>query len=269
MAISMSYSNESAKVSISELNVSRVYKIIKVGSDGSASAISSLTNISSYSEYFLNAGVTYAITVIDNQVTPEVAQLFSYVDYEGAYLINSGGASFQQISLIYDENISSFKPVRKDSLVETIGSKYPFIIRSASINYKTMEFSGMVTAIMDIENFSSYGLNLYSNYNNSFDQERRFRDWFESWINDGTPKVLKTPTEGLRIVRVHNTSMTPIRQTGRVIYNFNCTITELADYTLANLIKYKFILGSESTSYSYLYPRTTLYPSDSLYPSAL
>lgn len=269
MAISISYLTDSAKVLISGLDVSRIYKIIKIGSDGSASAISSLTNISSYSEYFLNAGVTYAITVIDNQVTPEVAQLFSYVDYEGAYLINSGRASFQQISLIYDENISSFKPVRKDSLVETIGSKYPFIIRSASINYKTMEFSGMITGVMDIENFSSYGLDLYSNYNSNFDQERRFRDWFESWINDGLPKVLKTPTEGLRIVRVHNTSFTPIRQTGRIIYSFNCTITELADYTLANLIKYKFITGSVSTSYSYLYPRDTLYPSNALYPSAL
>jgi hypothetical protein len=132
-----------------------------------------------------------------------------------------------------------------------------------------MEFSGMITAIMDVENFSTYALNPYSDYNKNFDTERRFRDWFESWINDGAPKVLKSPTEGLRIVRVHNTSFTPIRQTGRTIYNFSCTITELADYNLTNLIKYKFVTGSVSTSYSYLYPRNTLFPDNMLYPSAL
>ena len=262
MPISLSYDQTIGKLSVTGLTAGNTYVFTKDG-DSSPMYITGITG-TSYSNYFIEAGITYTIILTDQANVS--AQFTQYTDYNDSFLINSDDKKNQQVSIIYNEIISSFKPVRKDVLIETIGSKYPFIIRNASINYKTMEFSGTITAHMDIENISGYGLSTYySNYNTAIKTERFFRDWFESWINDGYPKIMKTPTEGLRLVRVHNVSFTPVKELGRLIYAFTCSITEIADYTAENLIKYKFISNSGG-SLNFLYPRELRYPSDSLFP---
>lgn len=265
MAVVLSYIQETGKLLATGLTISNTYKITKFG-DSSPSAYTGITGVTFYSEYFLKAGTNYTITITDQANVS--SQAVFYADYDDSFLINSGTRKNQQISIVFDETIGSFRPVRKDSLIETIGSKYPFIIRNAAVNYKTMEFSGNITCHMDLENFSGYGLNkYYSDYNSAVYIERNFRDWFEEWINDGYPKVLKTPMEGIRIVRIHNVSFTPIKSLGRLIYNFSCTITEIADYSLANLIKYGFISATQTTAINYLYPELDLYPSTILFPS--
>ena len=263
MAITFSYEYAKGKLNISGLTFSNTYTITKTG-EAYPMAISGITQTTSYSDYFLKAGVTYTFTVTDqSQVSSTSTQ---YVDYNDSFLINSNTKKNQQISIVFDENISSFKPVRKDVLLETIGSKYPFIIRNAAINYKNMEFAGNITCHMDIENISGFGASAYySDYTSAVHIERNFRDWFEEWINDGYPKILKTPTEGMRIVRIHNVNFTPIRQLGRLIYTFSCSITEIADYTAENLKRYGFSSEVGTTS-TYLYPTTTLFPGASLYP---
>ncbi len=262
MAITLSYDINTAKIYIDGLTNNAYYKLTQIGSNGSGYAITGLTGITNYSNYLLNSGVTYTVTITDTS-TNIGYQIIKYVDFDGSFLIGTGDSKYQQINITYDENISSFRPVRKDALIETIGSKFPFIIRTAAVNYKTMEFSGTITSEMDIENFSSY-------YNNGLyydtSTERNFREWFELWINDGTPKVFKSATEGCKIVRIHNLNMTPIRQLGRVIYNFSCTITEIADLTSANLIKYKVVNGTSTAVTNYVYPSENLYPSLALYP---
>jgi len=263
MPITLSYDLDAAKIQISGLNSSSSYKITQTGSNASGYSITGLTGITQYSNYLINSGVTYTVTITDTS-TNISNQIIKYVDFDGTYLIGSGINKYQQINLIYDENMSSFKPVRKDSLVETIGSKYPFIIRNSAINYKTMEFSGIITSAIDTENFSTYGNGLYYNLAN----ERNFRDWFESWINDGAPKIFKSAPEGFKIVRIHNLNMTPVRQLGRVLHNFSCTITEIADYSIQNLIKYKLINGSESAILTYVFPSENLFPSSELYPGS-
>lgn len=272
MAITFSYVQSAAKLVIAGLATSDTYTIKKTGefysniSYLSSTSITGITGVNTYTDYFLKAGTTYTIDVTNqSSVTTSYT---TYVDYDNSFLINSNTKKNQQISIVFDENISSFKPVRKDAVIETIGSKYPFVIRNASVNYKTMEFSGNITYFMDIENVSGFGSNTYySDYNKAFYLERNFRDWFEEWVNDGTPKVLKTPTEGLRLVRIHNLNFTPIRQLGRLIYSFSCTITEIGDYSGQNLTRYKFISNSASTIfYSALVPSGILYPGDFLYP---
>jgi hypothetical protein len=107
-----------------------------------------------------------------------------------------------------------------------------------------MEFSGVITSIMDSENFSTYGNNnLTNDYNSIYQNERLYRDWIVNWLNDGAPKVLKTANEGLFIVRLTNLNLTPNKQLGRIIYSFSCSFTEIADLSIANLIKYKFLTG--------------------------
>lgn len=270
MPITLSYNQSVGKIIIDGLTTSDTYTLTKSGefysniSYPAETIISGITGVSSYTDYFLKAGTTYSISIKNqNNVTNSFTQ---YVDYDNSFLINSNLKKNQQLSVVYDENISSFKLVRKDAVIETIGSKFPFIIRNAAVNYKTMEFSGHITYFMDIENISGLGnASYYRDYNKAFYLERNFRDWFEEWANDGAPKVLKTPTEGLKIVRIHNLNFTPIRQLGRLIYSFSCTMTEIADYAGQNLTKYKFISNSATTIF-YLTPSNILYPMDELYP---
>jgi len=267
--IQIAYNPNTASINITGLNSSLTYTYIRSANDGESFQLpSGIVGVENYYDFLLNPGTEYLITLVQSSSVVAQTNLICG-DYDGSFLINSGTNKNQQIILTYDEQISSFKPVRKDALIETIGSKYPFVIRNAVVNYKNMEFSGMITSEMDPYGFSSFGSTRSgSNYDSMFIKERKFREWFESWIADGVPKVFKTATEGRKIVRVHNVSFTPIRQLGRVIYNFSCTITEIADYTISNLVKYKFLNSNLTTATQYgLFPSDSIYPSNSLYPS--
>jgi hypothetical protein len=50
--------------------------------------------------------------------------------------------------------------------------------------------------------------------------ERRFRNEVLKWLNNGEPKVFRSPTEGNFIVRLMNVSLTPDEKLGRMIYTF-------------------------------------------------
>jgi len=57
-------------------------------------------------------------------------------------------------------------------------------------------------------NTAGYFYNINLNDNNTF-IERKFREKVEEFLNDGKPKLYKSPTEGNIIVGITNVSMTP------------------------------------------------------------
>ena len=59
------------------------------------------------------------------------------------------------------------------------------------------------------------------------------------WLTDGKPKLYKSYAEGNILVRLTDVSCTPNQQTGRLIYNFSATATEIGDSTIDNYFKYK------------------------------
>lgn len=71
--------------------------------------------------------------------------------------------------------------------------------------------------------------------------ERNFKLEVLEWLNNGNPKVFRSPTEGNYIVRLMNVSLTPNDQLGRMIHTFNCTAYEIADNNYDSLEKYDFI----------------------------
>jgi hypothetical protein len=87
---------------------------------------------------------------------------------------------------------------------------------------------------------SSNGIPTYNNYIS----ERLFRENVLKFLNDGKPKLLKTASEGLFLVRLTNLSFTPNKSLGRMIYNFSCEFTEIADasstsnISMNNIAKY-------------------------------
>lgn len=70
--------------------------------------------------------------------------------------------------------------------------------------------------------------------------ERRFREAVMRWATDGQPKLLRSETEGNMIVMMSGVSFTPFNKTRR-LYNMSATVTEIAEYNLANLILYGLV----------------------------
>jgi hypothetical protein len=71
--------------------------------------------------------------------------------------------------------------------------------------------------------------------------ERKFRDFVMEWLSDGKPKLFRSETEGNMIVMISGASFTPQDKSARMTYNLSCTVTEIAEYDLENLINYDLI----------------------------
>jgi hypothetical protein len=68
-------------------------------------------------------------------------------------------------------------------------------------------------------------------------RERIFKTEVLNWLNNGKPKLLKTPTEGNFIIRLMKVSLSPEDKLGRMLHNFSSTAYEVADYNSASLRK--------------------------------
>ena len=76
---------------------------------------------------------------------------------------------------------------------------------------------------------------------NNFIFEKALRDKVIDFLYDNSAKLFKTLTEGNILVKLTNISFTPNKTTGRMIYDFSATATEIAETTIENYDKYNII----------------------------
>ena len=234
-----------------------------------------------FDDYMIESGVLYKYSLLPVSTlrdaygntmselrAPVVGQKYCIADYEGCWLI---GPDRRQIKIDYNPKISNMKHVVKDNVIETLGSKYPFIVRNSSVNYRQFNFNGTITVEMDaegmiigdgsyVELFYDGSLNNldevtqaliereYSKYipsisspgsgKNNYIVEREFRNRLVEWLNDGKSKVFKSDTEGLILCKITNVSFEPIQALGRMIYNFSCTVSEIEEINKETLRNY-------------------------------
>ena len=171
-------------------------------------------------------------------------------DYVDAFL--SDGE--QALKVKFNPKVSSFKTTKLESKLETIGGEFPFIFRNGHTNYKEFSISGLISYLMD-------DYNLFDNTNedeisrdqtssaalidNSLEtqmrRERQFKLKVLDWLNDGKPKLFRSPTEGNYIVRLINVSLSPNEQLGRMLHTFSATAYEIAEHNYENLLANGFI----------------------------
>lgn len=186
----------------------------------------------------------------------------THVVYEDIFLVGEDG---KQLKIRFNPVVSSVKTNVRESRVETLGSQYPYITRNGNVRYKEFPLSGTITHFMDtteefaprgdlfiedefatIEGYHNnsmlyeamYRENGLNSYNNDI-LEREFRDKVVNFLQDGKPKLFKSPTEGCMIVRIMDVNLIPNQQLGRLIYDFSCNIVEIDDYNLNTCEKYK------------------------------
>lgn len=179
------------------------------------------------------------------------------VDFVDAFLYDGK----RQLKIQFNPKISSLKNNILETKMDTIGNKYPFVFRNGHVHYKEFSISGLLSILSDdsgkftnlnkIEEVdyrlsspaSSANLTV-SRTNVSADNiynERQFKLEVLEWLNNGEPKIFRSPSEGNYIVRLMNVSLSPNDTLSRMLHTFQCTAYEVAEWNFKNLIDLKLV----------------------------
>lgn len=216
-------------------------------------------SIINYKDYAVehNIKYKYAIqqynsekTLYSDRLESDVCQIY----FEHMYLFDGE----RQLAIKFNPKVSSFKTTVLESKTDTIGGKYPVFFRNGATEYKELPISGLITYWNDNEELfmskEELGFNNpysgdgyyppYPSTNLTDDNivaERKFKLAVMDWLNNGKPKVFKSPTEGNYIVRLMNVSLSPNEQLGRMLHTFSAIAYEIADYNIEELIQFNLI----------------------------
>jgi len=156
----------------------------------------------------------------------------------------------RQLKVRFNPRVTSFKAVVSETKKNTLGAKYPFFFRNGIIEYKEFPISGLLSYLSDNDEYfmsrqDELGMDVtWEDTTDLTDQnmfyERQFKLTVLEWLNNGEPKLFRSPAEGNYIVRLHNISLSPNDSIGRMLHTFNCTADEIDDYTMENLASYNF-----------------------------
>lgn len=173
-----------------------------------------------------------------------------YVDFEHAFLYDGN----RQLKIKYNPKVTSFKNDILESKVDTIGGQFPFIFKNGNVKYKEFPISGLISCQLDEEflfvNEDDMGGHDFSSNLTSENvaSEREFKLEVLEWLNNGQPKLFRSPTEGNYIVRLLNVSMSPNDTVGRMLHTFSATAYEIAEYTYKNLSELNLISVGDPTT---------------------
>jgi len=79
--------------------------------------------------------------------------------------------------------------------------------------------------------------------------EREFKLAVLDWLNDGKPKLFKSPYEGNYIIRLLNNELKPVEELGRMLHTFTSQAYEIAECNYENLVNYGFINTTAPSKY--------------------
>jgi hypothetical protein len=96
----------------------------------------------------------------------------------------------------------------------------------------------------------------------NFRRERNFKLNVLDWLNNGKPKLFRSPGEGNYIIQIMNTSLSPIDTLGRMLHNFSCQAVEIQDYNWNNLIDKGYMKLNPTLNFN----QNNIISGDFLYP---
>lgn len=203
-----------------------------------------------YDDFTIESGMVYKYAIsYENSngdvytTDPPEGPILSIFDH--AFLTGEG----TQLCVKFNPNINSFKYNVSDNVVNTIGGQFPYITRNGNMKYRTFGLSGTIAYEMDERNqftsrsdiygewinvYGSYFVNRYINQQNDRITQREFRELVMNYFYDDQPKLFRSTPEGNILVRITDVNLTPNQQLARMIYDFNCTVTEIGECTVDN-----------------------------------
>ena len=191
--------------------------------------------------------------------------IINAVEFEHMFL----GDDMYQLKLAYNPQVSSFKETVLESKTDVIGGKYPFFFRNGNVRYKEIPISGLLSYFLDDEGCFLNTLNVVpaslgtgsaaarsrtnsedkkpaegfirttNLVNHNFASERQFKLAVLNWLNNGKPKLFRSPAEGNYVIRLMNISMSPNTQLGRMLHTVSATGYEVMVATPLKMLEQK------------------------------
>ena len=200
-------------------------------------------------DFTVEPGVWYKYEILRYN---SIGYFTSYLRPEEPYMVVTEDIFLQadnkQLRIRFDPQVTNFSVKVSESLIETIGSKYPYIRRNGSIGYRTFNLSGTIMSFMNVpqDMFNASKLKIYQdsyqyyqNYNQvnkvssfrDYIYEKEFRQKVMDFLYKNNVKLYRSLTQGNIAVKLMNISFTPNTTLGRLIYTFSCTAYEVMDAT--------------------------------------
>lgn len=185
--------------------------------------------VQTFYDYTCEYGISYTYK-INNGTSTVTGQI---VTFDDPILY---GANLQKLALSYNVNISGLKRNQSESVVATLGGRYPFVVKNGKSDYYSFTI-GSLLSVCTPEGGVSYA------NDDMAAAEYNYRKSIIDFLCDGNPKLFKSPQEGSMLVRLTGVTLSPETKLGRNLYNFSATATEIAECTPENLKKYGLYAG--------------------------
>ena len=133
----------------------------------------------------------------------------------------------------FNPEITGFKRVFQEQIVNTLGGTYPIAMRNANLNYRQFSIGGLLSYHESDYTFLTKEdrENIDKLYSTEMDKEiayeKAYRDAVLDFLYANDIKLFQSETEGSMYVRLSNISLTPNKTLGRRIYSFTAQATEM------------------------------------------
>ena len=170
------------------------------------------------------------------------------------FIFKNGNTSYKEfpisglITLLTDENSLFTEQLKRADYSRKFTFTPPYSKENDGWWYSIAGQSEFVSKLKQEEEV--YDIQTFPTADN-FKREREFKLEVLNWLNDGKPKLFRSPGEGNYIVRLMNTSLSPNDTLGRMLHTFSTSACEIAEYNFINLEKYGFI-NARDTDYQEL-----------------
>lgn len=187
------------------------------------------------------------------------------------------------LKIRFNPTVDSFKTKVLEQKTDTIGGRFPYITRNGATYYKEFPIGGLIACEMDEDQMfhkriqgvahrhsTNVKQDKYDENNNLIEKgdmpENGMRDWHMfsdenillerefklavlDWLNDGKPKLFKSPYEGNYIIRLMNNELKPVAELGRMLHTLTSQAYEIAECTYFNLVSYGFVNVTPPSDY--------------------
>ena len=221
-----------------------------------------------WKDYTIKQGVdySYAIQMINKKgICTTHMKHDGYVvkaDFEDMFLFDGK----RQLRIRFNPKIGTFKNIRQESKIETLGSKYPHFFRNGNLSYKELSISGLISVLSD-ENELFMSQDSYQPTTQltreNVAMERDFKLEVLSWLQNGEFKLFRSPSEGNYIVRLLNISLSPNDTLGRMLHTFTCSAYESMEYSFENLKAQGYLNIPDTLDLNHMHVRTQISLQDS------
>ena len=214
--------------------------------------------------------------LVSDRITSKIYE----VSFEDMFLFDGD----KLLKIRFNPEVNTFKTTILEQKTDTIGGRFPYITRNGETYYKEFPIGGLIACEMDEDQMfhkrvqgtahrhSTKALteDIYDEDGNLLTKsdmpENATRDWrmfsdeniflereFKlavlDWLNDGHPKLFKSPYEGNYIVRLMRNQLQPVQELGRMLHSFTSEAYEIAECTYENLVAYGFVNTSPPSDY--------------------